>query len=406
MPGSKTSSTFDLLRYPPPPMTSASELGEKIAHLRRVVEREGRDTILFTSEGALRWLTGTRHQVGDIAPRADSPVRVLIRARASGTLLVFCSQKTEMPRILDQLPPLFASVPGVELDFRETLPTLPDDVLAPGGPGYDDALGAIVRPILGGARGHQMKKLEWLYGMTSAVLVETALQLRPGMTGAGIRGNVFRSLAEHDIECNMILVALPGQEKHLHPLYSSHYRAESGGWVKLVAGARYAELIASVTIMAKVGSPLSDEEEGIYSALQQGAVEYADLFRAGASEAEIYRGAGARFAEIEDTRRLKGFARSAYNHHMGGPTSPLGNRDFLLQETGSRAVFPWMQFAINPCDVLQFTKVELQGIVMPEGPPHLLDGSTFLPKDSGLFTTLGSSGGTTGPVANVAVSRG
>ncbi|MGA2378783.1 MAG: hypothetical protein ABSG85_05695, partial [Spirochaetia bacterium] len=94
-----------------------------------------------------------------------------------------------------------------------------------------------------------------------------------------------------------------------------------------------------------------------------------------ASESEIYRGAGAKFAEIENGHGLKGFQPSAYNHHMGGPTSPLGNRDYLLQEAGSRVMFPWMQFAFNPCDVLQFTKVELPGIVMPEGPPRLLDGS-------------------------------
>src|SRR5271169_1469787 len=122
----------------------------------------------------------------------------------------------------------------------------------------------------------------------------------------------------------MVLVALTGQEKHLHPLYSSQYRVEKGGWVKLVVGGRYAELIVSITVMAIVGRPLSDGEARIYSALQQAAVEYADLFRNGTSEADIFRNAGVKFTEIENARGLKGFRPSAYNHHMGGPTSPLG----------------------------------------------------------------------------------
>ena len=112
-----------------------------------------------------------------------------------------------------------------------------------------------------------MEKLEWLYAMTTAVLTEAAFKLEPGMTGAALKGMVFHSLAAREVECNLILVALAGQEKHLHPLYSSDYRVEEGCWVKLVAGGRYSELIASVTVMAKVGGRLTSEEICIYSAL-------------------------------------------------------------------------------------------------------------------------------------------
>jgi hypothetical protein len=292
-------------------------------------------------------------------------------------------------------------VPGTELDFSESLPPLRDGALRPGDPGYSDALGAIVQPIVGGANGPQMGKLQWLHAMTSAVLTETAFQLKPGMTGSEVRGLVFRSLAARDLECNLILVALAGQEKHLHPLYSSEYRVEEGCWVKLVAGGRYAELIASVTVMAKIGSRLSRHEAGVYGALQQGALEYADLYRNGAVEANIYREVGRRFAEIGKRCGLDGFQHSAYHHHLGGPISPLGNRDYLLEEGGTRRMFPWMQFAINPCDVLQSTKVELQGIVMPEGVPLMLDGSRFMLKNLELFSELRAPGGTVAAVANV-----
>jgi hypothetical protein len=392
--------SFDLSRFPPPPMTSREEVTGKLAHLRSVLQQGGHDIILLDSEGAVRWLTGMRHQVIDISPDAQSPVQVLVRLRNSSAAMTFLAARTEMPRIMDQVPMAFDQVPGTELDFSESLPPLPGSALLPGRPGYQDALGAIVRPIVGGSTGLQMGKLEWLHAMTCAVLTETALKLEPGMTGAAVRNMVFHALADREVECNLILVALAGQEKHLHPLYSSAYRVEKGCWVKLVAGGRYAELIASVTVMAKIGSP-SKEEARIYGAIQAGALEYADLYRSGAVESEIYREVGARFAEIERRSGLKGFAPSAYHHHLGGPISPLGNRDYLVEERGTRRMFPWMQFAINPCEVLTNTKVELQGIVMPEGAPLMLDGSRFLPKNLGLFSEFRSNGGAVAAVANV-----
>jgi len=392
---------FDLSRFPPPPMTSRQELMEKIAHMRGVLERGGHDAILLSSEGAVRWLTGLRHQVTDIAPDAQSPVQVLVRLRTSSAAMTLITARTEMQRIRDQVPRVFDGVLDAEWDSRESLPPLLPGTLLPGSPGYDEALGAIVRPIVGGTAGPQMRKLEWLHAMTTAVLTETAFQLEPGMTGAKVRGLVFHSLAVQDVECNLILVALAGQEKHLHPLFSSDYRVEEDCWVKLVAGGRYAELIASITVMAKIGGRPSAEDTRIYGALQEGSVEYADLYRNGAVESEIYREVGVRFAEVERNRGLQGFQASAYHHHLGGPISPLGNRDYLIEQGGVRRMFPWMQFAINPCEVLRNTKVELQGIVMPEGAPLVLDGSRFIPKRLGLFSELRSRGGTVGAVSNV-----
>jgi hypothetical protein len=69
-------------------------------------------------------------------------------------------------------------------------------------------------------------------------------------------------------------------------------------------------------------------------------------------------------------------------------------------------MFPWMQFAINPCDTLQYTKVELQGIVMPEGAPLMLDGSRFVPNDLALFSEFRAEGATVAKVANVIVVPG
>lgn len=392
---------FDFSRFEPPPMITRDELDLKIAHLRSVLGRHGRRAILLSCEGAMRWLTGTRHQIIDIAPDAQSPVQALVRLGSGSVEVTFVTTRIEMPRVADQVPEVFEGIPDVTVDFRQSLPPLSDADLVPDASGYGEVLGQIIRPVLGGRNGNQVRKLEWLYAMTTAVLTDTSFQLELGMNGAEVRGQAILNLAARDIECNLILVALAGQEKHFHPLYGSRYQIEDGCWVKLVAGSRYAELIVSATAMVKMGRSPSSQESRTYAALQQGAVEYADLYRSGMSERDIYREVGERFGRIERETGLAGFQPSAYFHHMGGPTSPLGNRDYLLEPAGTRKMFPWMQFAINPCDVLQFTKVELQGIVMPSGAPRMLDGSSFLPKNLGLFSEIRAEGGTEAKVANV-----
>jgi Xaa-Pro aminopeptidase len=392
--------SFDLGRFAPPPYTTREEVEIKIGRLRSVLDRRKASALLLTREGAVRWLTGTRHQISDIAPNAESPVHALVLVGRDSVDLTFVTTRIEMPRVRDQLPPVFDGAPGVSISFRESLPGLSSSTLVPGAPGYDEALGEVVAPLVGGETGNQVRKLEWLYAMGTAVLTETAFHLTPGMNGARVRGMVLHNLAMHDIESNLVLVALSGQEKHFHPLYTAANRVEPGCWVKLVSGCRYAELIISLTVMAKIGRP-SERESLVYRALQQGTLEYADLFRSGAAEAAIYDEVGRRFQRIEKATGLDGFQPSAYFHHMGGPTSPLGNRDYLLQASGTHVMAPWTQFAINPCDVIQYTKVELQGIVMPQGAPRMLDGSRFIPADLGLFTALSAEGGAKANVENL-----
>jgi Xaa-Pro aminopeptidase len=395
-----TGLSFDLERFPPPPYITEDEVEVKVDRLRSMLRQRKADGLLLTREGALRWLTGTRHQISDIAPNAESPVQALAQITRDSIDLTFVTTRIEMPRVREQLPPVFEGVPGVTVSFRESIPSLPSSTLVPGQQGYDESLAEVVAPVVGGDGGNQMHKLEWLYAMGTAVLTETVFQLKPGMNGAQVRGIVLQNLAVHDIESNLVLVALSGQERHFHPLYTAANRAEDGCWIKLVSGCRYAELIVSLTVMAKMGPP-SEREALVYRALQQGALEYADLFRSGAVEAEIYDAVGQRFQRIEKAAGLDGFQSSAYFHHMGGPTSPLGNRDYLLQAGGAHVVKPWTQFAINPCDVIQYTKVELQGIVTPNGPPRMLDGSLFIPATLGLFSELHAVEGAKANIENL-----
>lgn len=65
MPGipDRRTPSFDFACFQPPPMITRDELDVKIAHLRSVLERLGRRAVLLSCEGAMRWLTGTRHQI-------------------------------------------------------------------------------------------------------------------------------------------------------------------------------------------------------------------------------------------------------------------------------------------------------------------------------------------------------
>ena len=384
-----------------PENLTRTELEMKISHLSAELARAKVRGIHLAQEGAMRWLTGIRHQINDIAPDAASPVQALIRQSGSVLDIAFVTTRIEMPRIRDQVPEAFAGIAGVGISFQETQPSLAADVLAPSAPAYAEVVGRIVRPLLGGLSGNQHAKLAWLSAATTVVMAETARELAPGMNGAEVRARLLENLLRRDIDCNLVLVALAGQETHFHPLWDARYRIEKDCWVKLVAGARFAEMFVSATIMLKLGSPAAEGARKAYRALQEGCVEYADCYRNGAAESHIFEEIGRRFAALEAKHGIVGFAACAYAHHLGGPTSPLGNRDFLIEKGGRRSMFPWMQFAINPVETLFNTKVELQGVVLPDGAPHMLDISSFTPPDLMSFSEIVSSGGTRAKVADI-----
>jgi Xaa-Pro aminopeptidase len=386
-----------------PATLSGAELEAKIAHLGVTLDAAKAGGILLTQEGSMRWLTGVRHQIGDIAPGAASPVQALVRRREDATEILFVSTPFEMPRIRDQLPGVFEGLRGVSISFAVALPALPADVLVPSSPAWAEVTGRIVRPLVGGFSGNQYSKLSWLASAATAVLAQSAREIEPGMNGAEVRARSLANLLSHDIDCNLLLVALPGQEAHLHPLWEARYKVEKDCWVKLVTGARLADMIISATVMVKFGAKPSAEALASYHALQEGTLEYADCYRSGATESEMYTELGRRFEVLEKKHGIPGFAASAYVHHLGGPTSPLGNRDYIIEKGGTRRMFPWMQFAINPVETRFLTKVEVQGVVQPDGPPHMLDITRFTPAGLLGFRDVVSMNGTKARMAEILV---
>ncbi len=394
---------LDLSKYKRPAALTATELRDKLAHLKQVLNRHKLKSILLAPEGAMRWLTGLRQQIIDIAPNAPSPVQALVAPKGSGATVTIITTPIEMPRVKDQIPAVFAGQKGVSVKFSTALPATGAGCLLPDQKSYAVVLGEIVRPLLGGLAGNQYKKLEWLAGMTGALLAEAAHRLEPGQNGGLIRGQLFESFARNGVESNLFLIALKGQETHLHPLYDERYKVSQGSWIKLVAGARYADQIMSETAMVRFGGGVTSTQAKYYRALQQGVVEYADCYRAGATEKQMYVELGRRFARIEKETGLKGFGKFAYLHHLGGPTSPIGNRDYIISQTGKGVMFPGMQFAINPVEGYGCTKVEIQGLVLPTGAPHLLDNSRFTPKSLQTYTQITAAGGTSGLIPDLIV---
>jgi hypothetical protein len=349
----------------------------------------------------MRWLTGVRHQITDVAPDASSPVHALVRRRGEVTDITFVSTPIEMPRLKDQVPEVFAGLPGIVLAFQSTLPSVGSDVLLPSSPAWAEVTGKIVRPLLGGFAGNQYAKVSWLAGAATAVLAQSACEIEPGMNGAEVRARTLSNLLSHDIDCNLVLVALKGQEAHLHPLWDARYSIEKESWVKLVSASRLADMIVSTTVMVKFGARLTQEMLASYHALQEGAMEYADCYRTGVTESELYTELGKRFAGLEKKHGIPGLGASAYAHHLGGPTSPIGNRDYIVEKGGTRRMFPWMQFAINPVETRFLTKVEVQGIVQEHGAPHMLDITRFTPAGLLEFREVASAGGTRGRMPEI-----
>ena len=376
------------------------EISDKLMHLKDVLKKDKKSGIYLIQEGALRWLTGLRQQIIDIAPGTQTEVSALVMVKGNSFELTFVTTPFEMPRIKDEIPPIFNSNKEVKIKFALKEPKMGVSIVKPSDKIYSRVVDAVVRPLIGDHKGNQFKKYTWVASMTTAAIAKTAYELEPGMNGSQVRMLMMKNMVDLGVETNMLLVALKRQEGHLHPLYNDKYKITPSSMLKLVSAGRLGDVIVSATQLVRFGK-LTQKEAACYAALQQATIEYADLYRNGANEHDIYTECGKRFNKVAKDFALKGFGKSAYNHHLGGPTSPLGNRDYCLDKTSSATCFAGMSFAINPVDVIASTKAEVQGIINVEGAPTMLDYSLYTPEEMLTFTEVTASGGTTAKIANI-----
>ncbi len=378
------------------------EISEKLSHLKEVLKSRKKAGLYLTQEGSMRWLTGVRHQIVDIAPNDGSPVCALCMVKGNKFEITLVSAPFEMDRIKDEVPPMFKDNKEVKIKFALTAPKMGASIVKPADAIYASVVDQVCRPLIGDIKGNQFKKYTWTASMQTLAIARAAYEIAPGMNGSEVRQIMMKHMVDLGVETNMLLVALKKQEGHLHPLYNDKYKITSNSMLKLVSAGRLGDTIVSATQMVRFGK-ITKKEAAHYAALQQAVVEYADLYRNGANEHDIYLECGKRFNKVGRDFGLKGFGKSAYLHHLGGPTSPLGNRDYCLDKTSSNTCFPGMSFAINPVECFTLTKVEIQGIVNTEGAPTMLDYSLYTPEDMLEFKEVTASGGTTAKIAEIIV---
>jgi len=361
----------------PKPMVK-EEFTAKLRHLRNILGTHGFDSVALESEGAMRWLTGFRHQVVDINPGAPTTVQAVVDTVRDPAALVFFSDPWEEARVRDIMETGIWNDCGVSVSYDTHPPSASDKrLLTRACPDYAEIERQIVSPLVQGLKGNQWDKLLWLVSQSRQALYELASSLRKGMTGWDVRTSVYHAYHERHLELNLVLLGLSGMERHLHPVVMDDSLVEEGSVVKLVVGARYFDMFHSASQLVKIGSDPTEKELAVHAALQETALAYADQFRTGATEGVLYDSLGPICSEVAERRGIKGFERSAYLHHPGGPLSPLGNRDFIIEKGGERRLFPFAQFSVNPVDAVVYLKCELQGVVMPAGPPTIIDEFTW-----------------------------
>ncbi|MDC7245206.1 MAG: hypothetical protein PQJ47_04750 [Sphaerochaetaceae bacterium] len=357
----------------PQPITK-QEFQAKILHLRGVLNNRGYRGIYLSSEGAMRWLTGMRHQVTDIAPLDSTTIHCLIKPDKESTILHFYCERWEQNRLQSFLhDPLFSSeAVKVRYSLIEEL-YHDDNVLFPGDTGYRELEREIVSVLIEHLQGNQMDKLNYLVSNSRKALIEISRLVEEGMTGWDLRSLVYEKFHQKHLELNQVVLGLSGMESFQHPVTDDDSTVQKGSVIKIVVGARYFDMLHSASQLVKIGQDVTPFEMKVYKALAAFSLSYAATFTSEAAEKDIYERAYPIAVKVEEEYQLEGFSQCAYLHHLGGPLSPLGNREFLIKKGGNRRILPYSQFAVNPVDPILFHKCELQGIVIPDGPPVILD---------------------------------
>lgn len=370
----------------PLPITKV-EFCAKIQHLKDVLESHGYTGVYLCSEGAMRWLTGMRHQVVDISPNAQTTVQAIVTVHPKPTISFF-SEPWESARVGDIMVKGIWNDCDIAVSYGGSFPDFSrPGLLSPTSGAYTELERAIVSPLAEGTKGNQWEKLQWLIGESRRALIEVARLLRPGMTGWEVRSAIYEAYHNRHIEMNLVMLGLSNMQKHAHPVVEDDSIVQTGDIVKLVVGARYFDMIHSASQLVAIGREPEEQELYVHRALQEATLDYADRYRNGAVESDLYRCLGPIFQTIAEKKALVGFEKSAYLHHGGGPLSPLGSRDFVVSAQGTRGILPYAQFALNPVDALLYLKFELQGVTLPSGAPLILDEFTWC-DDARLYETV------------------
>ncbi len=357
-----------------PPSITENEFFAKLSHLKNIVVNHSSHAIYLESEGAMRWLTGKRHQVIDIHPSSQTTISAIISFDKNSYSLNFYSDPWEQNRLNDFLKnPMFQSN-GVK-SIQDTMDhlQLTNSIINPRMKEYREIEREIVSPLI---ENNQYKKLEFLVTNSREALLEVAHKVNSGMDGWTLRSLVYESYHKRHLELNQVILALDGMSSYQHPMVEDDSVVKEGSIIKIVTGSRFFDMFHSATQLVKIDNRVTNEENYLYHALQEMAIEYAKKFIPNTSEELLYASLIPIATTIEEKYNISNFKESAHIHHAGGPLSPLGNRDFVITQNGTRKIFPYTQFSINPVDSILHLKCELQGVVIPDDSPMILDEFT------------------------------
>lgn len=351
-----------------PKSIDKNEFLAKIKHLKEFIEPLKYKSLYLESEGALRWLTGYRHQVIDIESSAPTTLQAVVNPFSK--TLTFFSDRWEEARIRSIMAKGIWNECGFKSEYQQK-----GDFLEKNSPliPNEEQLRSIVSPLAEGFDGNQWRKLQWLINESRQALITVGGQLRSGQTGWDVRTMIYNEYSRRHIELNLVMVALGGMEDHLHPVVDDDSLVTPKSVVKLVVGARYYDMFHSASQLVVIDREPTEIEKKVHHALVEATLAYADGYRAGAIESDLYRSVGPIFEKIEKKYHLLGFHKGAYLHHLGGPLSPLGNRDFTLTEGQKRVILPFAQFALNPCEPIHSFKFEMQGVALKDQSPTILN---------------------------------
>mgnify|MGYP000510054366 CR=1 FL=1 len=146
-----------------PKSITKEEFKAKLELLKKVLQREEYQGIYLQSEGAMRWLTGRRHQVVDIHPGSSTTVHCLVNIDNQATTLHFFSQPWEQNRLHGWIRDEIYSIEGIKVE-TSTLDQLVEQegVLFPTHTDYKEIEREIVSTLPQHLEGNQIEKLHYL----------------------------------------------------------------------------------------------------------------------------------------------------------------------------------------------------------------------------------------------------
>lgn len=332
-------------------MSPSSELAEKLNRIQLLLEREGLNGILLSTQRNFSWLTcgGTNH-VGTSTPDGVASLLVLRDGRR-----FVISPNNERDRIADEETGALGfeslSIPWYEL--RENPVRLKEgiaEIVDPQAVGADSAAGFInveshfarLRYSLTDAELERYR----IHGRAVAEAVEeTARSIHPGISEREVEALLAWKIMQRGARPTVLLVGSDTRFlKYRHPIPTDR-RIER--FVSVSTCARRWGLTAAVTRLVHFGK-LPDDVSAKYNALQLVEARLLGATSPGRSAARI-------FSVIEQAYSDVGYDGEWREHHQGGATGYL-EREWVATPTGIQVVEERQAFAWNP--TIRGTKIE------------------------------------------------